>query len=319
MTRLPMAKALAPFLMWQGLATQRILHTMGASGMEPKVRLALGTVLVPWAINGWNNQNNYYKQAELSLPEYERNQMHIWLPDFIDPSKPKIDVDGKPVALRLRLWLPDQVAALIGLGNLVPRAERVMSGRDTPMQFAQQSAKMAGDSISGMLVYPQIIQQMLGSSNLSGNKPQGISDRVERVAPLARLGAVTYRTTKNYGLSEGSLKFIEELAGLRTANAMHKGPYILDAQFEDAKKALADAKIRLMIAKRTDPDKAEQALKDVYTAADELRRVANQIKKEQAQGYTPPPPREKTTKAIEVNRQRLPQVLKEIKNERGNQ
>lgn len=319
LTKLPLVKAMAPFLMYQGLATQRFLHTLGAKGLEPKARLAIGLIAIPWAINKWNNQNDNYRQAELSLPDYERNQMHIWMPDFIDPSKPKLAVDGSPVCLRFRLNMPDQVAAFIGLGNLAPRAERVFTGRDTPMQFAKESIKMAGESISGTLVYPQIVQQLMGANSITGKPIEGVSGRVERVAPLARLGATTYRTYKNYGLSEATLKFISEITGMRAANTMHRGTGLYDAQFMEARRAHEDAKARLERYKKTDPDKAEQALRDVYTTADELNRLAAVIQKEREQGYTPPNPRNEPIKSVEVNKRRLPELVKEIENERGNQ
>lgn len=317
MTKLPIVKAMAPFLMYQGLATQRFLHTLGAKGMEPKVRLAVGLVAIPWAINQWNNQNDSYRQAELSLPEYERNQMHIWMPDFIDPSKPKLAVDGSPVALRFRLLMPDQVAAFVGLGNLAPRVERVMSGRDTPMQFVKQTVKMGGESISGALVYPQIVQQLVGARSLSGAPVEGVTGRVERALPLARLGASTYRTARDYGLQDASLRFAEELSGLRPARTMHKGTGLYDAQLVEAKKALADAKMRFAMFKLTDTEKAQNALKDVYSAAAEVKRLGEQIKKEKAEGYNPPPPRKEPVKSIEKARRDLPRFAEELRNERG--
>lgn len=310
-SKLPILKAMAPFLQFQGLATQRMLHTWGAKGMEPKVRLALGLVAVPLAIHAWNTQNDNYKQAELALPEYERNQMHIWMPDGNDPSKPRLDVDGKPVALRFRLWVPDQVAQNIGLGNAAPRMKRVLEGRDTPMQFLQQSAKMSSESISSNLVIPSIVSTLLTGKTPQGTEAKGF-DRVERVIPMARIAGDTYRATKNYGLTQGTLKFLGDITGMRPANVKHRGTGLLDAQVEEAKKAVRDAQAQVNAYKLTDPDKLDQALHDLVSAKKELARLAKQLAKEKAAGYNRPAPRNEPIPSVGATRSVIDRVLKEV-------
>jgi hypothetical protein len=301
LSRLPIMKAMAPFIQFQGLATQRMLHTLGAKGMEPKVRLALGLVAVPLAIHAWNTQNDAYKQAELALPEFERGQMHIWMPDGTDPSIPKLDVDGKPVALRFRLWVPDQVAQNLGLGNAAPRLQRVLEGRDTPMQFIKQTVQSSGESISSNLVIPSVVQQLA-----TGKTPQGTKlspqQRVERTVPLARLAGETYRATKNYGLGQGTLKFLGEISGMRPASVEHRGTALYDAQIKDAQKAVRDAKAKVNAYKGVDPDKYQQALHDYVDALKEVKRLAAQYKKEKAAGYNPPPPRKEEIPAVEATK-----------------
>lgn len=314
MSRLPIMRAMAPFLQFQGLATQRMLHTWGAKGMEPKMRLAMGLVAVPLAIHAWNTQNDNYKQAELALPEYERNQMHIWMPSE-DPAKPRLDVDGKPVALRFRLWVPDQVAQTLGLGNAAPRMQRVLEGRDTPMQFLTQTLKMSGESISGNLVIPQIIQQALGEKSPMGQTPKSPSEKVERVFPLARLAGETYRATKNYGLGEGTLKFIGNITGMRPATVMHVGTGLWDAQVKEAQRAVKDAGIRRRMYALTDPDKFESATKDYIKAKLELKRLSEVLKKEKAAGYNPPPPSKEPVPAYELSKT----IAKRITDERSGQ
>lgn len=288
-SQLPIVRIMAPFIQFQGLATQRMLHTIGAKGMEPKVRLALALAAVPMSIHSWNTQNDAYKEAELSLPEYERNQMHIWVPDFENPAIPKRSITGSPVALRFRMWVPDQVAGFVGLGNAVPRAGRVLSGRDTPMQFVKQSMKSSADNIASMLVLPSMVQQALGKNaqgEVFSTTPQ---ERVERFIPLARLAGETYRGGKEYGLKEATFKFLQGITGMRTATTKNVGYTLLDAQLTEAKRDAANASREVQMYRVSGPpDKLEAALNRMIKAKEEVRRVAEQMKKEKAAGYAPP-------------------------------
>jgi hypothetical protein len=281
----PILKMMAPFLQFQGLATQRMLQTWGAGGAQGKARLALGLTAVPLAINAWNTQNDAYKQAELSLPSYERNQMHIWMPGS-DPAKPRLDVTGRPVSLRFRLWVPDQVAQSVGLGNAAPRALRVFQGRDTPMQFAKESAQQAGDQLSSNLVIPQAIQQLVGSS--PGMPDKSPAQRVERLVPLARTAAETIGAAKNYGMSEATWKFLQGMTGLRPSGVRTKGGRLLDAQFMEARSNLMKAKAAVMANRTGDPDKLRDATKQMTDAVAEIKRLREVMKNEKAAGYSPP-------------------------------
>lgn len=301
----PILRAMAPFLQFQGLATQRILQTWGASGAEGKARVLLGLVAVPAAIGMWNTQNDAYKQAELSLPEYERNQMHIWMPGP-DPAKPRLDVTGKPVALRFRLWVPDQVAQQFGLGNVAPRMQRVIEGRDTPMQFMKESASMAGEQTASSLVIPQAIQQLLGADRSATEKTP--EQRIERLVPLARTVAETVRAGKNFGLDEATVKFLQGITGMRQASVTSRGNALMDAQFTEARQKLKKATAMVRANAGGDPDKLKQAITNRDAALKEVQRLVEVMKREKAAGYNPPRPSNEPTKAAQVNEQ----VLREL-------
>lgn len=311
LSRFPIARAMAPFMQFQGLATQRMLAMADAKGMAPKARLALGLIAVPMAIHSWNTQNDEYKAAEASLPEYERNQMHAFMPDPNNPAKVKRDVSGAPVALRFRLSVPDQVAAFIGLGNAAPRLERVFSGRDTPMQFAQQSVDQSAENVSSMLVIPSLIKQVVTRKTEYG-KDLSAMDLVNRVMPVTRLATDTYQAAADAGPGVAAETLLGDLTGTRQARSVHADTAMLDAQLKAAQKALSDAhKEKRIAAKNGPPSKLKAALKKVDEAADEVRRVAAIRKKENAPKQERPP--KSTTSDL---RDRNRQAVKEWKAER---
>ena len=311
LSRFPIARAMAPFMQFQGLATQRMLAMAGAKGMAPKARLALGLVAVPMAIHSWNTQNDEYKAAEGSLPDYERNQMHVFMPDPNNPAKVRRDVTGAPVALRMRLWVPDQVAGFVGLGNAAPRVSRVLSGRDTPMQFLKETKEQAAENVSSMLVIPSMVKQMVTMKTEQG-KELGPVDVLNRVVPATRLVSETYQSAQDAGPEVAAETLLGNLTGSRAARSVHADTTMLDAQLKAAQKRMSDAlKAKGIAAKNGPPSKLKQALKEVDAAADELRRIAAQRKKEKAPKQEKPP--KSTTQPL---RERNREAVKEWRAER---
>ncbi len=286
MSQIPILRAMAPFTQFQGLSTQRMLHTWGAKGMDGKARILAGVIAFQLSIHAWNTQNDAYKQAENSLPEYERNQLHAWMPGP-DPGKPRLDIEGKPVAVRAKFLLPEAVASMFGLGNMAPRLARVAQGRDTPMQFVDQTVSGAAETIGGSLVIPHIIRQMTATDENKNKKPLG--ERIEKSIPLARTIGETVRATQNYGLGEGTIKFLQGMTGMRPATVMNRGTALMDAQFMAARAEVKQAVAAVFsLGGNGDPSKLKAALKRRDRAIAELERLSAQQEKEEKAGYNPP-------------------------------
>lgn len=306
-SQFPAIRMISPFLQFQGLATARVLDLANAKSLPTKARIAIGLAAVPLSAHMWNHQNDEYKQVELALPEYERNQLHIVVPDPTDPSKPRRDIEGQPVVLRFRYWVPEQVLSTVGLGNLATRAERTVTGRDTPMQFLSQTVKGAGESISNMLVLPSIVQEAVTGKTERG--PMSGTDWVNRIAPITRIATKAVERGQDYGPAEGAKTAVLETAGARFARARHVDVKLLDAQLQEAVRKMNESKGRFRSAARNrgGSDVAE-AKKTFLDAVAEVKRLKAQIAKEKAGGYAPP----KADKArSEKRRESVRKTLKE--------
>ena len=287
-SQFPAIRMISPFLQFQGLATARILDMANAQSMGTKARLALALAAVPTSFLMWNTQNDEYKQAENALPDYERNQLHIIVPDIINPAKIRRDVEGQPVVLRFRYWVPEQVMSLIGLGNLPEKVARVAQGRDTPMQFIQSPAKEIGRSISSMLTLPSLINQYATGQAQSGMPMEGM-DWLERGAPAARIATKGIERGMNYGPLEGIKTAAYEAAGLRFATPRHVDAQLLDAQLQESIRQMREAKGKLVSSGRNKSGtEFKEALKSYKSHVTEVQRLMAQIKKEKAAGYSPP-------------------------------
>ncbi len=286
-SQFPAIRMISPFLQFQGLATARILDMANAKSMGTKARLALGVTAVPLSFYMWNQQNDEYKQIENGLPDYERNQLHIIVPDPLDPAKPRRDVQGQPVILRFRYSVPEQVASLIGMGNLPERVHRVFKGRDTPIQFAEQTVKGAGESISNLLVLPTLVNQYATGQSRSGLPMKGM-DWIEKLAPGSRIITKSVERGLNYGPLEAAKTAAYEAAGLRFAKARTADVKVLDAQLQEAVRQMREAKAQLSsAAKNKAGTEFKRALEDFKKKAAEVRRVKAQMDKEKEEGFAP--------------------------------
>lgn len=284
----PAIRMISPFLQFQGLATARILDMAGSKSMSTKARVALATISVPLSFYMWNSQNDEYKQVELALPEYERNQLHIIVPDPLDPAKVRRDIEGQPVVLRFRYWVPEQVMAMAGLGNLPERVHRVVTGRDTPIQFSKQTVGQAGENVSSMLVLPAIIREVMTGKTESGMNVSGL-DLVGRVAPATRIGINAARKAEDYGPVEGAKTAFSEAAGLRFAKPRHVDYKLLDAQLQEAIRLMREKKGALVgAAKNKGGHEFKKAHKEFMEAVKDVKRLKDVIKREKASGYAPP-------------------------------
>ena len=307
-SQFPAIRMISPFLQFQGLATARIMDMAGAKSMGTKARLMLGVAAVPLSFYMWNQQNDAYKQVENALPDYERNQLHIIVPDPLDPAKVKLDVEGQPVVLRFRYWVPEQVMSFFGLGNLAERGARVFSGRDTPIQFAQQTAQQAGESVGNMLVLPTLLNEYFTGKSRDGMPMKG-ADWIERGVPGARIVTKSIDKGLNYGPMEAVKTAAYEAAGLRFARVRAVDAQLLDSQMQDAVRGLREAKMNLTSAARNRGGTVfKRALADYKQAVLEVKRVKAQQEKEKAAGYNPPPANRNAT---EKRRAGIQKVMEE--------
>jgi len=296
----PIVKMFDPFIQYMGLATQRFLEMSNAKSLGPKARIAVGLAAVPFAMWKWNTQNDAYKQVEDSLPREERNLPHIVLGSFENPAEPQRDVEGNPVVLRMKYFIPEQVAQMVGLAQVPSRVGRVMEGRDTPIQFMQDTGAQAKKSLGDMLVLPSMVKEVVsGKSSLTG-KPMTATDMVNRVLPGSRIVTKAIERTQTYGAAEGAKTAFTEASGASFVHGKHRGPALLDSDVKDAERAVLDAKRSLRWAMRNGtPQQVKSAQDAVRSTQQERARLMKQVRTERSTGYRPPPPN------IAAHRERL--------------
>jgi hypothetical protein len=302
----PALRLVAPFIQFNGLASEWILNTMNLkTNTAAKVKALAAMVVVPTTVMMWNAQNPAYQQVENALHERERNQMHIIVPDPMNPAEPRRDINGAPVVLRFRWWVPEQVAQLAGLGNMPQRIERMATGRDTPMQFIEEAGRQAGESFTGMLLTPEVVNELLTGKTDTG-RVMNMRERLMRLSPLARIGIEGATAAQDYGPAEGARVAAERWLGLSFAPTLRRSTKLLDAQFRDAKTARDRAKALLVTAIRNG---TPQQVRDAWTALQkqqtELARLAPLARQERDTAPEAPASPEVRQSAIEKELERI--------------
>jgi hypothetical protein len=303
----PIVKVLDPFIQYMGLATARFLEMAGSKQAGPKARILLGLTAVPAAMWMWNTQNDSYKQIENALAPEERNLPHIILGSLENPGEPQRDVEGNPVVLRFKYFVPEQVTQMIGLANAPERVGRVLSGRDTPVKFVQDTGAQAKKSMGDMLVLPTMLKELATQkSELTGKPLEGV-DLLNRAVPGTRIISKALERGAAYGPAEGAKTVLTEASGASFAKPKHKGAALLDADMQKAQMAVNDARRSLRWSMRNgSPAQVSAAKKKLTEAAAEVQRLAKQLKAEKAAGYKPPKPDVEANRArIEANRKAL--------------
>lgn len=275
MATFPALRLIAPFIQFNGLASEWILNTLNIThNTGAKAKALAAMVAVPTATMLWNTQNPDYEQVEQGLHETERNQMHIIVPDPLDPAKVRRDINGAPVVLRFRWWVPEQVAQLAGLGNTPSRLARVATGRDTPIQFAKEAAEQATKSFTGMLLTPEVAKEMLTGQTDTG-RTLNMKERLMRLSPLARIGIEGVQAGRDYGPAEGAKVAAERWLGVSFAPTSRRGTRVRPADFMDAKQAFTEKRAMYQYALRNgSPTQQDEAFKEMMDAHDELERLA---------------------------------------------
>jgi hypothetical protein len=270
-SRQPMWKLLAPFIKYTGLATRRFANLAMTPGSRGRTIAAV--VGVPFAAMMWNRQNEAFKKVEDALPDYERTGMHITVPNPANPAVPLVDRQGKPVVLRFRYMITEEMMKQAGLGNLPARIGRLASGQDTPIQALEQTAKAVGGNIGSMITMPSLALDALSDTDRMG-KHRDIGEKLTRMIPMAKIINEGWSNTKDYGPLAGAQRTAEELAGASFANVVRKGPNVMDATLMDHIRELKDARSALRLSNRNDKSPTEKAkqMKRLQDAAKELQR-----------------------------------------------
>lgn len=282
-SRIPMVRIMSPFLQFVGLASGRVFDLLRAP--ESRNRALVGIMAVPLTTWMWNTRNPEFKKVEDALSPYERDQAHVILPDFSDPTKPALDLDGKPVVLRFRYSVPEEVMKLAGMGNIVSRADRVRRGRDTIGEFGKSIPTNIAKNLTETATFlPGLISDMTQEETATGKKVTW-ADKLQRVLPLSRIPMEAYEAGRDHGVQAGAMKAGQEFLGLRQANPMRRGSHLSDADMVIARKKVSDARRALRRALLNEGKTAqENARADFQAATEELKRVADVLGEERRAG-----------------------------------
>lgn len=270
--RSPVYRFLAPFLQFIGLATDRMANLLdyrvGGLGRVAKNAAVMGSIpTIFWA---WNNQNDEYKAAENSIRGYERDALHFIVPDPADPSKPHRDRNGKPVIVRTRFWVPNEVAQTFGLGNLPERIERVAEGRDTAKEFAVRTGQGALEATGGQLGLPRTAAEFaFGRSLLTGEeKPR--AEIAAGLFPLAKAVMKASEEGGNTGVGGAVLTAGERVTGTSFLGVEKRG----DADFFEARRQLYEAmRLRRYYRRQGDRVREAQQERKIEEARERLQRI----------------------------------------------
>lgn len=271
LAKMPLARLMSPFIQFMGLASKRTLGLVTTKGSRGRTLAMLAAV--PTMTMMWNTQNAAYEKVENSLPEFERGGMHIIAPDPHDHSKPLLDETGKPVVLRCRFDVPEDMAKLVGLGNLPSRIRRVVKGVDKPEQLLKDAGGGALEQLADLAVVPGIANQILKGESPSGRKLTGI-DRVLPASPALKLARETYIGAVNDGPRGALSRAAEELTGTKFTSVRRKGSAVLDADLMERSRAIKDLTLqyKVLIANH-DYARAAEIHSQIQPAVDDLDQL----------------------------------------------
>jgi hypothetical protein len=280
-SRMPLWKLLAPFIKYTGLATRRFANLAMTPGSRGRTLAAV--VGVPFAAAMWNTHNDAFKAVEDALPDYERTGMHIIMHNPANPDEPLVDRQGKPVVLRFRYLITEEMMKQAGLGNLPSRLGRLASGQDTPGQFVAQTAKTAVGNIGSMITMPSLALDALSDTDRMG-KHRDIGEKLMRTIPLAKIINEGWTNTKDYGPVAGAQRVAEEMAGASFAGVTRKGSHTLDATLMEHIQDLRTAKAsyRSAIANSKSPTEVAKWKQKLTDSANELRRYVKATTQQRA-------------------------------------
>lgn len=279
LTRYPGLRFLTPFITWLGLASDRVFKMATTKGSRG--RILMGLTAVPTATMMWNYQNDDFQKVENALPDFERNQTHIIVPDITDPSKPHLDRFGKPVVLRFRYWMPEEIARTFGLGNLPSRIRRVASGRSTVFKEVQRMPKDIMSSAASQMGAVGALIALGDTKNKFTGQDEPFSQKLWSLLPNLRTAHEIYRGAVNAGPEEAAKRGVQELAGASFASVTRKGRNAFDADLAETQRKISEAKIQYRSALvKGDHEKATIARSRMLAGVKDLQRIAKARAKE---------------------------------------
>jgi hypothetical protein len=147
LSAVPIARVLAPFWKWNGMAIER----MYSLGITPGSRTRTWSTIVGFnaGTNMWNRQNEEFLQVERSLPDYIRRRPHMIAKDPLT-GRPIYHENGKPMVLQMRYFVPGEVGAMFGLGNPGADVLDMLQGRLKPTEQAEHMLDQAGETAANL-------------------------------------------------------------------------------------------------------------------------------------------------------------------------
>lgn len=277
-SKAPVIRILSPFLQFAGLASGRVFDLLRAP--ESQKRALASLMATPLVTYMWNTRSPEFREIEDALSTYERDQAHIIVPDPADPTKPLLDVQGKPVVFRFRYMVPEEIMKMAGMGNIASRVDRVVRGRETPGQFVKGVGKKAVENtVNTFTMLPGLISETLETDKDGAQKT--LMDRAMRFLPITRPLAVGVDRTRNYGLKEGVTSGSLEAAGIKRASLLRRGKNLSDTDIVTAKVKALDARKALRKALMNEGKvEVERARKIYEERVEELRRLGGVIQEE---------------------------------------
>jgi len=278
----PAVRLISPFLQFAGLAMGRVIDLIGTEGSRARGLTAV--LALPVLTMMWNMRNAAFRQVNDAIPDYERQNPYIIIPDLKNPDEPLRDIEGKPVVWRFRLSVPEQAMQNVGLGNLAPRIGRVVSGQDLPMKFLKETVGGMGESIASQLTTPGLVDAIARGKDRFGNELD-TGQKIMRLAPFARTVAEGVRSAKDYGPAEGVKRAAEEFIGFTGTNVEHRGKALLDATLMEHVRKIrgATSKLRNAVINKA-PSEQEKWRNRRKEAVAELRRYVQ--KKRATKNFT---------------------------------
>lgn len=276
-TRNPTFRFLFPFWQYMGLASKRVFDLVTTPGSRGRAMAAL--TIPPVATMLWNYRDEQYRKVEQSLPKWQKDTMHVIVPDVSQPGYPPLlDEKGSPVVVPMRWLVTEQVAQMFGLGNLPTRVRRVVEGRDTPGQLATETGVNLVKQIGQQAVPFNMASSLItGRDQLTGEeKPR--AELAVRSLPLGRDIIETVKAGKNFGAGAAVKKAASRAAGVSFIAPIAKGKR--DATLIDLVKTRNDARKKMRAAKRNGDDVEANRQKEVMLSIQkDIKRVSAARKK----------------------------------------
>jgi hypothetical protein len=269
-TRTNIARWVAPFWQFMGLATERTAKLLTEPGSRGRAWAAV--LGVPVAAFMWNRHNEDFRQVEMALRKRDRYAMHIIAPDPADPSKPALDRNGKPIVLRFRYFMPEEVAQQFGVSMLPSRITDLVEGRVGPGEAIGESAASAVEQGFQQFVPAGIAVGIGTGRNVLTGQEQPRAEIARKSIPILREVEEAVRGVQNAGPIEGVKRLAEEVSGVRFATPVRRGRS--DADLEDLKVQLKDTKTQMRSAyRRGDRARGEEFRARVYKIANRIRAI----------------------------------------------
>jgi len=269
-TRSPFFRFAAPFVQFMGLATDRVAKLLTLPGSRGRTWAAV--LAVPTAAFMWNRQNEAFRTVEMSLNKRDRYAMHVIVPNLSDPERPALDVNGKPVVLRFRYFVPEEVAGMFGISNMPSRIADYVEGRAGIVDELASSGASAVENIGNQVVPAQIAASLASGRNLQTGEEQPRLEIATRSIPIVREGIEAVKGAINEGPVGAIKRLGEEVSAVRFITPAKKGR--ADADILELKFKLKDARQKMQAAYRKgDRASAEVHKADIYKIANRIRAI----------------------------------------------